>query len=208
MKRGALHKANSGTSLTSTLMLDILGVDDAQRLPLNPDEALPLLEQGQIDAFFYVAGAPASLFANNQIDGSRFHLVPIKDAPLLATYTPAKIAAGTYTFQQQEVSIVAVKAVLMTFDYQARGNAYQQESCKTVSDFARLILDGRDRLQASGHPKWKQVDLTALPPGWEVSACVKAGLAQDYKPNCTVASAQTSPANNEYLDLLRQHLKP
>ena len=207
-KRVAIGKTNSGTSLTSTLMLDIVGVDDAQRLPLNPDEALPLLEQGQIDALFYVAGMPASLFAKNQIDGSRFHLVPIQDAPLLATYTPATIPAGTYAFQQEPVNIVAVKAVLMTFEYQPNRNAYQRESCKTVSDFARLILDGRKQLEATGHPKWKQVDLTAVPPGWQVGACVKAGLAPNYKPDCKVVSAQTSPGNDEYLELLRQHLNP
>lgn len=208
-KRVATGKTNSGTNLTATLIMDIVGVDDAQRLPVSPDEALPMLLRGEIDAMFMVAGVPIALFADAAIDGERFHIVPITEQPLLATYTKAAIPAGTYAFQREEVDSIAVKAVLMTFEYQPQRNTYQRDSCKSVSDFARLILDGRSQLEATGHPKWKQVDLTAVPPGWQVSACVKAGLEPNYKPACTVAqTTQSAPGNDEYLELLRQHLKP
>ncbi|MEZ5800866.1 MAG: hypothetical protein R3D29_10890 [Nitratireductor sp.] len=36
--------------------------------------------------------------------------------------------------------MVAVKAVLMTYDYDVKKNAYHRESCKAVSDFSSLIL--------------------------------------------------------------------
>ena len=42
-----------------------------------------------------VAGAPASLFTGTTIDKAKFHLLPITEAPLLATYTPSRIEAGT-----------------------------------------------------------------------------------------------------------------
>lgn len=206
----AIGKADSGTYLTATLMLDILQIKAAERLTINPDEALPKLLSGEIDAFFYVAGAPAALFANAQIDGTKFHLLPIKDAPLLATYTAATVPAATYSFQQEPVDLVAVKAVLMTYDYDPKKNAYHRESCRSVSDFSSLILNGMTALEAKGHPKWKSVDLTALPPGWQVGTCVKAGMALDYKPACTALAAQPTPApdaNEEYLNLLKQRLK-
>ena len=206
-KKVAVGVQDSGTFLTASLVLDILQVKAAERLPLNPDQALPKLLSGEIDAFFYVAGAPASLFADAEIDPAQFHLLPITEAPLLATYTKATIPAGTYGFQADAVDLVAVKAVLMTYDYDPARNAYHRESCNTVSDFSNLIVTGLDTLKETGHPKWKTVDLTAIPPGWQIGACVKAGLALDYTPRCT---AKPEPAdtggNEEYLDLLKKRL--
>ena len=206
-KKVAVGVKDSGTFLTASLVLDILQVKPTEKLPLNPDAALPKLLAGEIDAFFYVAGAPAPLFAGDAIDGAKFHLLPITEAPLLATYTAARIDAGTYGFQKEPVDLIAVKAVMMTYDYDVKRNAYQRESCKAVSDFSSLILNNLDRLKETGHPKWKSVDLTALPPGWQVGVCVKAGMAMDYKTAC-VDPAQTEPdANEEYLNLLKQRLK-
>lgn len=207
-KKVAIGVKDSGTYLTASLILDILQVKTAERVDINPDAALPKLKAGEIDAFFYVAGAPAPLFANADIDQQKFHLLPIKDAPLLATYNSATIPAGTYAFEPDPVEVVAVKAVLMTFDYDPKRNAYHRESCTTVADFSSLILNGLGKLEQQGHPKWKTVDLTALPPGWQVGSCVKVGLALDYQPKCTkAASAPTSDANEDYLNLLKQRLK-
>ena len=210
-KKVAVGKKDSGTFLTATLIMDILQVKAGARMDINPDEALPKLLSGEIDAFFYVAGAPASLFSGNTIDKTKFHLLPITEAPLLATYTPSRIEAGTYSFQDKPVDLIAVKAVMMTYDYDVKRNAYHRDSCKTVSDFSNLIVTGLDKLKTTGHPKWKTVDLTALPPGWQVGVCVKAGMALDYKPDCKPASGVASEAddsNEEYLNLLKQRLKP
>jgi hypothetical protein len=208
-KTVAVGVKDSGTFLTSSLILDILQVKTGERVPVNPDAALPKLLSGEIDAFFYVAGAPAALFKNNPIDGTKFHLVPITEAPLLATYTPSRIDAETYAFQKEPVDLIAVKAVMMTYDYDIKRNAYQRESCKAVSEFSNLIINNLDKLQTTGHPKWKDVDLTALPPGWQVGVCVKAGMALDYKPVCKTpaAASQVQDGNEEYLNLLKQRLK-
>ncbi|MGJ8570993.1 MAG: TAXI family TRAP transporter solute-binding subunit [Hoeflea sp.] len=207
-KKIAIDVKDSGTFLTASLILDILQVEAAERLPLNPDQALPKLQAGDIDAFFYVAGAPALLFANAAIDPVQFHLLPITEAPLLATYIKASIPAGTYGFQTDPVDVVAVKAVLMTYDYDPNKNAYHRQSCTTVSDFSSLVLNGMDKLRETGHPKWQSVDLSALPPGWQVGSCVKAGMALDYAPACTRATAPApADSNEEYLNLLKQRLK-
>jgi TRAP transporter TAXI family solute receptor len=210
-KKVAVGKKDSGTFLTATLIMDILQVKAGERMDINPDEALPKLVSGEIDAFFYVAGAPASLFTGNAIDKAKFHLVPITEAPLLATYTPSRIEAGIYSFQDKPVDLIAVKAVMMTYDYDIKRNAYHRDSCKTVADFSNLIVTGLDKLKTTGHPKWKTVDLTALPPGWQVGVCVKAGMALDYKPACKPNAAATNAgddSNEEYLNLLKQRLQP
>ena len=210
-RKVAVGVKDSGTYLTASLMLDILQVKSVQKVEQNPDKALPALQAGEIDAFFYVAGAPASLFQGDAIDGSKFHLVPITEAPLLATYIPAKIEPGTYSFETQPVDTVAVKAVLMTFDYDKKRNAYHRDSCKAVADFSNYIITNLDKLQATGHPKWKTVDLTAVPPGWKVGICVKEGLAADYKPTCVAPAAtpaeDATDENDDYLQLLKERLK-
>lgn len=210
-RKVAVGVKDSGTYLTSSLMLDILQIKGVQKVELNPDKALPQLQSGDIDAFFYVAGAPASLFQGDAIDGSKFHLVPITEAPLLATYIPAKIESGTYAFEKQAVDTVAVKAVLMTFDYDKKRNAYHRDSCRAVADFSNYIISNLDKLQTTGHPKWKTVDLTAVPPGWKVGVCVKEGLAANYKPTCATPTAEPATdegdENDDYLKLLKERLK-
>jgi uncharacterized protein len=200
----------SGNSLTASLLLDLLKVQPAERVKLNPADSLAALLKGDIDAFFYVVGAPAALFAKGDIDGQRFHLLPLKESVLQELYTPTKIAAGTYPFQQDPVDVVAVKAVLLTYDWTPKRNAYQASACRTVADFSYLILSRLDQLREKGHPKWKAVDLTALPPGWTVSSCVLDGIAPGYsfschKPDGTVVAegakpaAQTPEANQIYV---------
>jgi len=213
-KKVAIGKADSGTWLTASLVLDILRVNDAERLAVASDAALPMLLSGEIDALFYVAGAPTKLFVDPSIDGARFHLLDITDAPLLATYTESEIAGGTYPFQPEPVAGIAVKAVLMTYDYDPAKSPYHKDSCRAAGDIANLVLANMDHLRETGHPKWKDVDLAALPPGWKVGDCVKAGMAKDYKPLCnrtverTAAAAENAvPVDQEYLRLLRQRLE-
>ncbi len=214
-RKVAIGKVDSGTWLTATLVLDIMKVSKAERLPIASDEALPKLLSGEIDALFYVAGAPAALFSDPAIDGAKFHLLDMKEAPLLATYTPSQIPGGTYPFQPDPVEAIAVKAVLMTYDFTPKKSDYHRQSCKAASDIASLLLSNLDELRQTGHPKWKNVDLTALPPGWEVSNCVKAGMAKDYKLECSTPlptdepTIAQSPAktDQEYLNLLKQRLE-
>ncbi|GIL02972.1 MAG: C4-dicarboxylate ABC transporter substrate-binding protein [Alphaproteobacteria bacterium] len=209
-RKVAIGKVDSGNYLTASLVLDILRVGDAERIAINPDEALPKVLAGEIDAMFYVAGAPTRLFADAAIDAAKFHLLPITEAPLRASYAAAAIPAGTYPFQSAAVEVIAVKAVLMTYDYNPARSAYHRQSCKAASDMASLILTHLDRLREKGHPKWKDVDLAAIPPGWQVSACVKAGMAADYRPACAAPAADSAPeagSDREYLELLKQRLR-
>ncbi len=195
--RVAVGVEDSGTFLTASLALDLAGVT-AERVAIAPDASLDQLLAGEIDALFYVAGAPAALFEDPRIDGEAFHLVPLTDEVLKAVYRPATIAADTYPFQTGPVESVAVKAVLMTYDYDPDLNAYHAASCKAVADTANLILTRFDDLQEAGHPKWSQVDLEDIPPGWDIGACVNAGLQPGYDPGCTAPAADESAANSIY----------
>ena len=200
-KRVAIGVENSGTFLTASLILTLTGVEPAEKRLTAPADALPQLKAGEIDAFFYVAGAPASLYTEGGIDAERFHLLPIRDATLQAVYSPSTLAGGTYAFQPDPVEMVAVKAVLMTYEYDPGRNSYHRASCRGVSDLASLILNRIDALRAEGHPKWQSVDLTDIPPGWEIASCVNRGIDPAYQASCAPAAPQAAPdsaANEAY----------
>ncbi|MGB3245932.1 MAG: TAXI family TRAP transporter solute-binding subunit [Sulfitobacter sp.] len=201
-KRVAIGVADSGTFLTASLVLDLAQVMPSERVTINADDSLQALLAGNIDAFFYVAGAPTKIFQSDAIDPQRFHLVPIADPTLQAVYLPATIPAGSYPFQPEAVDVVAVKAVLMSYEYDPWKNAYHRESCKAVSDIANVITTKFDELRETGHPKWKQVDLSDIPPGWNIGECVNAGLQPDYVLACEgdapAISTQESDANSAY----------
>ncbi len=202
-KRVAIGVEDSGTFLTASLILDLAEVDVSEALTIGPDDSFAQLRSGDIDAFFYVAGAPTKLFGDAEIDADAFHLLPISDPVLQSVYTPAEIPAGTYDFQEEALEVVAVKAILMTFEYNPRLNSYHRQSCKAVSDIANQVFTRFSDLQADGHPKWSQVDLTDIPPGWDISACVNEGLAPTYVASCTggataAAVEDESDANRAY----------
>ncbi len=194
--RVAIGVEDSGTFLTASLILDLIGITPAERLPIGPDAALENLRNGEVDAFFYVVGAPTKIFAEANIDAENFHLLRIEDEVLRSVYTPTEIPANTYPFQQEDVSVVAVKAVLMTYEYNPARNSYHAESCRAVSDVSNLIFNNFDTLKKTGHPKWQKVDLGDIPPGWEIGQCVNTGLAPDYVSSCSPAEVPPMSGTN------------
>lgn len=200
-KRVAIGTENSGTFLTASLVLDLTGTEPAEKRTISPGDALPALKAGDIDAFFYVAGAPTALFAEGEIDGDRFHLVPIADATLNAVYDSTSIPANTYPFQADAVQGIAVKALLMTYEFNPRSNAYNRDSCKAVSDLSHLILTRLPELRETGHPKWRDVNLQDIPAGWDIGSCVNEGIRPDYQLACdrpAPGAAAESDANRAY----------
>lgn len=202
-KRVAVGVEDSGTFLTASLVLDLAGVQPSERVTINATDSMERLLAGDLDAFFYVAGAPTKLFQSDRIDPEQFHLLPITDPTLSSVYVSAQIQGGTYPFQPEPIDVVAVKAVLMTYEYDGDKNAYHRQSCKAVSDLSHLILTNYRQLQDVGHPKWKSVELNDIPPGWDIGDCVNAGLADSYQLQCRGQVAATtesfeSKANKAY----------
>lgn len=176
-KRVAMGAPTSGTLLTATLMLASAGIEPAEEVEIDTAEALAALRDRQVDAMFYVAGRPAKLFASEVSAADGFHLVPITDPLVRQLYQSTVIPAATYAWQAEDVPTVAVRAVLMTYDY-ARPNAYHRAACATVGKVARMIASNLEWLRGPGrgHPKWQEADLDAGLVSWERSRCAEAGL--------------------------------
>jgi len=180
----AIGEEGSGIYLTARLLFESSDVKPRDMVPVGPVEALAMLKQGKIDAMFYVAGYPVKLFAEDVSPADGLSLVPITSKSILEFYPSAQIPAATYSWQEQAVSTVAVKAVLISYDFRG-GN------CENVGKVAKIINENLEWLKANGHPKWKSVDLNYPLKGWEQYDCVQKVL----QPSQRRAAEKARPVN-------------
>ena len=87
------------------------------------------------------------------------------DDKALDGYLATSIPAGTYKWQESEVKTVAVKAVLITFNYAG-------EQCQNVAKLARIVRENKSWLDTNGHQKWREVSLDDRLPKWPQYECV------------------------------------
>ena len=163
----------SGTAMSATtLYRQMFGVAipdaDASYLP-NEEALIKLTGDKSIDVVVIVAGQPAKLLADmtpaarQLIKLLKFDASKPESQAALKTYFPVTVRASSYPkLLTEDVPGLAVKAYLVTYDY-ALGTTVNQ-----LRKFARSLCQNFPTLQASGHPKWREVDLTlpALGRGW------------------------------------------
>ncbi|WP_026259627.1 TAXI family TRAP transporter solute-binding subunit [Desulfobacter curvatus] len=193
-RRVAVGKEGSGTYLTAKLLFEVSGIKPAQTLAVGTNEALAMLKAGIIDAMFYVAGFPVALFSEHVSAGDGLHIVPIGNKSITEFYPIAQIPGGTYPWQSQAVSTVAVKAVLVSFDF-------RRNNCDNVGEFANIVYENLDWLQQNGHPKWKSVDLDYPLKGWEQYDCVKK-----YRRRGNFGGTSQPMEKNPLLDAIKEIL--
>lgn len=164
-RRVGVGGRGSGTNLTSDLLFEVTNVWPQKKYHLDGVSALKALQQDQIDAFIYVSGYPVELLEN--VDGNRFHLVPLADDKLSEYYLDSTIPARTYAWQTEAVNTVAVKAVLMSFDFKGK-------YCKTARKLANVIYNNMEWLYSNGHSKWQEVNLDYNLNKWDRYSCITA----------------------------------
>jgi uncharacterized protein len=194
-RRVAIGREGSGNYLTSRLLFKMAEVAPREMLAIDTDEALAALKAGRIDAMFYVAGYPVKLMSEGVTEADGLTLIPIGNKSITEFYPRVEIPAGTYRWQARAVETVAVKSVLISFDYRRR-------DCDTVGRFAQLLFENRAWLTQNGHPKWRSVDLDYQLRGWEQYDCVRRYLG---KP-AEAPRARTAPAENPVMDAIKQIL--
>ncbi len=126
----AIGEEGSGTYLTAKILFEVSDVKPREILPIGTDEALAQLKQRKIDAMFYVAGLPVKLFSEGVTAEDELALVPITNKSILDFYLGVEIPPNTYSWQDQVVNTIAVKAVLVSYDF--RGI-----NCENVGKFAK-----------------------------------------------------------------------
>ncbi len=170
-RRVAIGREGSGTYLTARLLFKLSEIAPSEMVPIDTTEALAELKAGRIDAMFFVAGYPVRLLKEDVSAADQLALVPILNKSILEFYPRAEIPADAYAWQPAAVSTVAVKAVLVSFDF-------RRKDCDLVGRFAQTISSRLEWLRANGHPKWKAVDLNFPLRGWEQYDCVSRYLGK------------------------------
>lgn len=165
-KKVAIGQEGSGTYLTAKLLFEISEVKPSSILTIGADEALLQLKKGDIDALFYVAGYPVKLFSEQVTAENDLSLIPILNKSVIEFYPETEIPAETYVWQTKTVKTVAVKSVLVSYDF-------RMANCQNVGKFADILEKNIDWLRKNGHPKWNSVDLDYPLKGWEQYDCVK-----------------------------------
>jgi TRAP transporter TAXI family solute receptor len=163
---------SGAASITHTLyrMMFNRPMPEANASFLSNEEALvKLISDQSVDVVVVAAGQPAPLIANMKPEAQKF-IKLLKFDPnhpsskaALVTYTPATVLASNYpNLLTDDFTTISVGAYLVTYDYNLKG---------TIDYFTRLgksLCQNFARLQAEGHPKWRDVSLTLpeLGAGW------------------------------------------
>ena len=177
----AIGKSGSGTNITASLLFEISGYAPKEKVNIGGMEALSKVYAGEIDAMIYVSGYPVELFSN--IENRGVHLVPISDKDVKEFYSASVIPDGVYGFQQGAVDTVAVKSVLMSYDYKGA-------HCNNINRLANGLYENIGWLRKNGHKKWKNVNLDYNLSGWEKYSCVKISNNKSYDDNHTRTSTK------------------
>ena len=161
---------------------------------IDTDEALVELKAGRIDAMFYVVGYPAKLFVEGVTEADGLALIPIFNKSITEFYPVVQIPAKTYAWQPNPVDTVAVKSVLVSYDF-------RRLDCDYVGRFAQIVATNLDWLKKNGHPKWQAVDLEYPLKGWEQYDCVKKYLGKG-----VAAPAKPKGSINPVMDAIKEIL--
>ena len=179
-KRVVVGSSGSGNWLTSKNLMNLMGVTPAEELQLNPVDGAKEILLGNADAMFYVAGKPVKLFknlekvfANEEFKelADNVHMVSLTDQKMLDEYVAAELTNEDYSWLGEAVPTIAVKAMLIGFDFSTERNSYYKKRCNEFQKLGKAIRNNIEELREEGHPKWNQVELDLEVGLWERDTC-------------------------------------
>lgn len=200
-KRVVVGTKGSGNWLTSTNLLHLMGIEADEQLNIDPAAGATAVLTGKADAMFYVAGKPVKLFSNiEQLkDNPKYtelvkqvHMVPLNDEKMLSEYVSAELTANDYNWMSETVPTIAVKAVLVSFDFSYKNSPYYQTRCAQLKTLGNTIRASINELRSSGHPKWNEVNLEEDIGLWKRDKCSAADVV-------TRVTTQSASAEDDFL---------
>lgn len=110
------------------------------------------------------------------------HFIPLDDSGILNEYVASDISSNDYSWLDGNVQTAAVKAVLVSFDFSSKRNAYFRRRCGELKNLGIAIRDKFDHLKSTGHPKWKEVNLEQQVGIWQRDTCSSPNAVQPATP--------------------------
>lgn len=150
-KKVGIGSKEQGTRSTALIIKEKMNLAWTD-VEISSNDAMAALLKGEIDAFFYVGGAPINMLETLPAETQeKIKLVSIQDKLLTGVYTPKSIAGGTYAWQKSEVKTYAVTLLLMM-----NANA-SKPMVAYLAQVKKDIMKSVATLQTEGHAKWKTV---------------------------------------------------
>jgi TRAP-type uncharacterized transport system substrate-binding protein len=186
-KKVATGGRGSGTWMTlSTLLFRNFVGKLYEVSDIKTSVAAAAVLTGELDAVAYVAGKPVTVFKNLEkmakdpryqrlIDG--VHFIPINyDEMYRDYYVASKLGPEDYGWLDRTTPTLGVRALLVT--YYQKADVGQQDCDPRLLRLVKIINKNIGRLRATGHVKWKNVDLGAkVARPWKVdSSCGSYGV--------------------------------
>ncbi len=155
-KRVALDELASGTFINAKMVLNAFGIKetDLKAEYIKPDQAAEKLKKGDLDAFFYMGGAPAKPITELIASGAGIELLNLRGAEtdqLLALntyFSSTMIAADTYK-GMPSTQTLAVSAQWVTSAKVDQAIVYDMTKA--------LFSDAVQKAFQTGHPKGKLI---------------------------------------------------
>jgi hypothetical protein len=183
-------------------LLRIINIKPTERIELPPPEGASAVLRGKADAMVYVGDKPAKLFTTFEelrknpqyaVLVQAVHLVPLTHDSLLQEYVAATLGPDDYAWLSEDIPTIAVKVVLISFDFSSQSNTYYQKRCEELATLGKLIREdfmvrshSSKSLQRAGHPKWREVDLNQGLGIWKRDTC-----SQPAEPKPAIETEET-----------------
>jgi TRAP transporter TAXI family solute receptor len=165
-----------GAFITAQNVFDSVGVE-VRPVYLERDVAIEKVQKGEIAAAFVVTGKPAASMQRVKPIGG-IHLIPIKfSLKLSKSYFPTKLTHEEYPNlipEGQTIPTISVGEVLAVYNW-APDTARYKKLSRFVSEFFDNFAEFQKPIR---HPKWKEVNLAAVLPGWTRFAPAEVKLKQ------------------------------
>jgi uncharacterized protein len=149
-KKVAIGDVSQGTNFTAKNIKKTMGLSWVD-VEINSNDALQVLLNGDIDAFFYVGAAPIQMLQNvDSLTQTKLQLVSLKDKAFPLDYARQQMKANTYAWQSKSVETYGVLTVLMV-------KTIEGEVDNQIEKIYADINTKMKAMQAQGHEKWNYV---------------------------------------------------
>jgi TRAP-type uncharacterized transport system substrate-binding protein len=208
----------TAAAYTGPLIFDRLGIKVDARHDPHPSALAEIATSDKYAAVVFVTSKPVEPFVRRKWpEGFKFLPVPLTEK-LEDYYLPAQLESSDYPDlipQGRPVQTVSVPAVLAVYNWPTQSDRHQR-----LVRFINYLFERLPRLQSEPgfHPKWRDLNLAAVVPGWQrfgamqdklvASAAAKSNFRADNGATLKEAIARLAPGNEaEQNRLLQRFLR-
>lgn len=162
----------SGTAMTTMNLYKIMfdeSIKQENLFTMGYDEALKALINKEIDVVVFVGGQPLNRLDKSPELKQYIKLLEADEKSeamkkvFQTSYIYTEIKKESYKWLDRNVPTLAVKALMITFNYK------REPTKQNLVSLISVLKKNKEWLNTNGHPKWKDIslELEPLPKGWE-----------------------------------------